>query len=121
VYSSDQYSIETKKSDPQEIIIDEIVAQTLCLFVTIPVTFSLILNNLTNTVTVYYDLVFLVAVTSNVVLFRIFDIIKPWPIKYFEKRISGGLGIMFDDILASIFTIVIYFAGLLTILDILSK
>lgn len=117
VYASEQYVTETGKSDPQEIIIDEIVAQILCIFTTIPITFALILNNLTNTITVYYDLVFLISITSNVVIFRFFDIIKPWPIKYFEKKISGGLGVMCDDILAAIFTIVIYFAILLTILD----
>jgi phosphatidylglycerophosphatase A len=117
VYASEQYIIETGKSDPQEIIIDEIVAQTLCLFVTIPITFALILNNLSDTITVYYDVVFVIAITSNVVIFRFFDIIKPWPIRYFEKKISGGIGVMFDDILAALFTIVIYFAILLTILD----
>lgn len=34
------------------------------------------------------------------VLFRIFDIIKPWPIKWADKQVHGGLGIMLDDILA---------------------
>lgn len=34
------------------------------------------------------------------VLFRIFDIFKPWPIRYLDKHVSGGVGIMLDDILA---------------------
>jgi len=34
------------------------------------------------------------------VLFRIFDILKPWPIKWADKQVHGGLGIMLDDILA---------------------
>jgi len=33
-------------------------------------------------------------------LFRLFDIVKPWPIKWFDKKVDGGIGIMFDDILA---------------------
>jgi len=33
-------------------------------------------------------------------LFRIFDIVKPWPISYIDKNMHGGLGIMFDDIIA---------------------
>lgn len=37
------------------------------------------------------------------VLFRLFDILKPWPIGYLDKRVEGGLGIMLDDVLAGIF------------------
>lgn len=37
------------------------------------------------------------------VLFRFFDIIKPWPIKAIDKHVQGGFGIMLDDILAGIF------------------
>lgn len=37
------------------------------------------------------------------VLFRIFDIFKPWPIGWIDKRVQGGLGIMLDDVLAGIF------------------
>jgi phosphatidylglycerophosphatase A len=41
------------------------------------------------------------------VLFRIFDIVKPWPISIADKRISGGFGIMLDDVIAGIFSLVI--------------
>ncbi|WP_394752473.1 phosphatidylglycerophosphatase A [Crenothrix sp.] len=37
------------------------------------------------------------------VLFRIFDIIKPWPIKWVDQKVHGGFGIMLDDVLAGIF------------------
>ena len=37
------------------------------------------------------------------VLFRFFDIIKPWPINWLDKKIPGGLGIMVDDLLAGLF------------------
>lgn len=33
-------------------------------------------------------------------LFRVFDILKPWPISFFDKNIHGGLGIMLDDLVA---------------------
>lgn len=46
-------------------------------------------------------------VLAGFVLFRLFDIIKPWPIAWVDKHIHGGLGIMLDDILAAIFTAVI--------------
>jgi phosphatidylglycerophosphatase A len=36
-------------------------------------------------------------------LFRLFDILKPWPIGWLDKRVGGGLGIMLDDILAGLF------------------
>lgn len=38
------------------------------------------------------------------ILFRVFDIFKPWPISWLDKRVSGGLGIMIDDIVAGLFT-----------------
>lgn len=36
-------------------------------------------------------------------LFRLFDIWKPWPIKWLDKSVSGGFGIMIDDVLAGIY------------------
>jgi phosphatidylglycerophosphatase A len=36
------------------------------------------------------------------ILFRLFDITKPWPISYLDRRVKGGLGIMLDDIAAGI-------------------
>lgn len=41
------------------------------------------------------------------VLFRFFDIIKPWPIKWVDKKVGGGIGIMFDDVLAGIFAFLV--------------
>ena len=41
------------------------------------------------------------------VLFRLFDIIKPWPIRQVEKRYGGGLGIMLDDIVAAAYAIIL--------------
>ncbi|MGB0894557.1 MAG: phosphatidylglycerophosphatase A [Parashewanella sp.] len=39
-------------------------------------------------------------------LFRFFDIVKPWPIKWLDQKVSGGFGIMIDDVLAGIFAFV---------------
>jgi len=36
------------------------------------------------------------------ILFRIFDIFKPWPISFIDKNVHGGLGIMLDDIIAGL-------------------
>ena len=40
-------------------------------------------------------------------LFRLFDIWKPWPIGWLDKRVSGGFGIMVDDLIAGVFAMVI--------------
>ena len=40
-------------------------------------------------------------------LFRFFDIIKPWPIRQIDKKVSGGFGIMVDDVVAGVFTMLI--------------
>ena len=45
------------------------------------------------------------------VLFRFFDIFKPWPIRQFDKKVSGGFGIMIDDVVAGLYTLVLL-AGL---------
>lgn len=38
-------------------------------------------------------------------LFRLFDIIKPPPIRYYDNTLRGGFGVMFDDLLAAFFTL----------------
>ncbi|MDD5578729.1 MAG: phosphatidylglycerophosphatase A [Methylobacter sp.] len=42
-------------------------------------------------------------------LFRVFDILKPWPIKWVDQYVGGGLGIMLDDVLAGIFAGILLF------------
>ncbi|QYJ79727.1 phosphatidylglycerophosphatase A family protein [Shewanella acanthi] len=39
-------------------------------------------------------------------LFRLFDIIKPWPIRWLDAKVEGGFGIMIDDVLAGIFAFI---------------
>ncbi len=69
-----------KKSDPKEIVIDEFIGQSIVL-IFLPLT----LQN--------YILGF--------VFFRIFDIYKPMPINYFEKKYPNAIGIILDDIIAA--------------------
>ena len=40
-------------------------------------------------------------------LFRLFDIWKPWPIKLLDEKVESGLGIMIDDVLAGIYALVL--------------
>ena len=44
-------------------------------------------------------------VLAGFVLFRLFDVLKPWPISWFDRRIHGGLGIMLDDLIAGLFAL----------------
>jgi phosphatidylglycerophosphatase A len=50
------------------------------------------------------------------VLFRFFDILKPWPIRELDRRVSGGLGVILDDLLAGVMAWVVLkaAAGLLS-------
>lgn len=41
---------------------------------------------------------------AGFLIFRFFDIVKPWPISWLDRRVHGGLGIMVDDLLAGAFT-----------------
>ena len=79
--------------DPQEIVIDEVVGQMLPLLA-VPI----------------YETLYLVPkeyyCVAAFVLFRIFDIWKPFPINYIDNNTKGALGIMLDDILAGIYTII---------------
>ena len=76
-----------KKSDPQEIVIDEFIGQSLVLITVHPDMWQL------------YILGF--------VLFRFFDIVKPFPINLIDRRFQNSFGIIFDDIIAAIFSIII--------------
>nr|WP_321240098.1 phosphatidylglycerophosphatase A [uncultured Tolumonas sp.] len=44
---------------------------------------------------------------AGFLIFRFFDIIKPWPIRWLDRYVKGGLGIMVDDVLAGIFGLVV--------------
>jgi phosphatidylglycerophosphatase A len=50
-------------------------------------------------------------IVAGFVLFRFFDILKPWPIRWCDHRVAGGFGIMLDDLLAGVLS-----AGLLQLL-----
>ena len=45
-------------------------------------------------------------------LFRLFDVWKPWPIRWLDRRVKGGLGVMVDDVLAGVFAAIVLAAGL---------
>ncbi len=46
-------------------------------------------------------------ITAGFLLFRLFDIWKPFPIRQFDARLKGGFGVMFDDLLAAIYALAV--------------
>ena len=43
--------------------------------------------------------------------FRFFDVVKPPPIRYFDRTVKGGFGVMFDDLLAAFYTLLVIAAA----------
>lgn len=86
---ADAYAKAINKKDPGEIVIDETAGQSLAL-----------LFAGTN----------LYLFALGFVLFRLFDITKPFPVSWADTKVPGGLGIMLDDILAGIIGAVILYA-----------
>ncbi len=75
-------------SDPQVIVVDEVAGQLLVLAVA-PATFW------------YY--------LAGLALFRFFDVRKPWPVRWADRSLKGGLGVMLDDMLAGVYGVVLLF------------
>jgi phosphatidylglycerophosphatase A len=52
------------------------------------------------------------AIVLGFLLFRLFDVWKPWPISWLDRRVKGGMGVMVDDVVAGAFTAVVLALGL---------
>lgn len=90
LWSSREYMNETGKTDPGEVVVDEVVGQWLvCL---------LIIDN--NHIGQYI---------LALLAFRIFDIMKPWPVSHFDKR-HDAYGVMMDDVAAGILGAAVLYA-----------
>ena len=88
--------------DPSEIVVDELIGQ----WFTYSVWFAF-LYAMAGTAEAARELLDDVAATPlflalGFVLFRLFDILNPWPISWADRRVKGGFGVMFDDVLAAI-------------------
>ncbi|MCW8853623.1 MAG: phosphatidylglycerophosphatase A [Gammaproteobacteria bacterium] len=86
IYLCQKTTDELKVHDHSGIVFDEIVG-FLITMIALPVTWQWII--------------------AGFILFRLFDILKPWPISWLDKKVHGGLGIMLDDVLAGVFALVI--------------
>jgi phosphatidylglycerophosphatase A len=94
-WASNQYLRYTRREDdPSEIVVDEVAGQWLLLSF-MPFTWH--------------------SYAVGFILFRAFDIIKPWPVCVADREIKGGFGVMFDDILAAIYPPLVYLLGFLAL------
>jgi phosphatidylglycerophosphatase A len=79
-WAAARYIAVARREDPGPVVIDEVAAQMLVL---LPATRDVL------------------AYGAGFALFRLFDIVKPWPVSWADRAIKGGFGAMFDDLLAA--------------------
>lgn len=51
------------------------------------------------------------ALVAACVLFRLFDIWKPWPVSWADRQVGGGLGVLLDDVLAGVLALAVLHGG----------
>ena len=87
---------ENQNKDPKEVIIDEFIGQSIpiCLY-------EIAHNGLkeTSEVLTFYFIMF--------ILFRIFDIAKPYPANYYDKNFKNSFGVMMDDVCAGLYVVAV--------------
>ncbi len=54
-------------------------------------------------------------VAAGFVLFRVFDIAKPWPVSWADQRVGGGFGIMLDDVFAGILAAIVLWVAIVAV------
>ena len=86
VIASNTYQKLTGEKDSSVIVIDEVVGQLIAMM--------FVMDNI-------------VLVFISFIIFRIFDILKPWPASYADKKMSDGFGVMLDDVFAGIYAAIL--------------
>ena len=82
--------------DPKEVVIDEFIGQS------IPICLYEVAHNMpkeTDQILKYYFIIF--------ILFRIFDITKPFPVSYYDKNFKNSFGVIMDDVCAGLYVVAI--------------
>ena len=97
IFILDELKNSFSEIDAKEIVIDEFVGQSIPLLSI----YNLgLFNNINN---------FILYALSVFFLFRLFDIFKPYPINIIDKKIKNGFGVMLDDVLAGIYSVIVFF------------
>ncbi len=87
-----------KNKDPRQIVIDEVLGQSMPLILVLYLSQN---NQLSLKIEIYYILSFF--------FFRFFDILKPFPVSYFDKNFKNYFGIIMDDIMAGLYSMILIY------------
>jgi len=96
LYAVNIFIKDLDNKDPKEVVIDEFIGQS------IPICLYEIAHEgpkETSQVLTFYFLMF--------ILFRIFDIIKPYPVSYYDKNFKNSFGVIMDDVCAGLYVVAI--------------
>ena len=93
-YAVSNYIENNKNKDPSEIIIDEFLGQSIPIYL---YEISHITTKNASNAIIYYFLFF--------ILFRYFDIMKPFPVNFFDKNFKNSFGVIMDDICAGFYVV----------------
>ena len=94
LYTVNNYIKNLDDKDPKEIVIDEFIGQS------IPICLYEVAHNTTreaNEILTFYFIMF--------ILFRIFDIAKPYPVSYYDKNFKNSFGVIMDDVCAGLYVV----------------
>ena len=89
---------EFKNKDPRQIVIDEVLGQSMPLILLLYLSQN---NQISVAIEIYYVLSF--------IFFRFFDILKPFPVSYFDKNHKNYFGIIMDDIMAGLYSVILIY------------
>ncbi len=89
---------EFENKDPRQIVIDEVLGQSMPLILLLYLSQN---DQLSLKIEIYYVLSFL--------FFRFFDILKPFPVNYFDKNYKNFFGIIMDDIMAGAYSMILIY------------
>ena len=96
LYAVNIFIKDLENKDPKEVVIDEFIGQS------IPLCLYEVAHNVpkeTAEILKFYFIMF--------ILFRIFDITKPFPVSYYEKNFKNSLGVIMDDVCAGLYVVLI--------------
>ena len=97
-YAVKDSETEFQNKDPRQIVIDEVLGQSMPLILLLYLSQT---NQINVSIEIYYILSF--------IFFRFFDILKPFPVSYFDKYHKNYFGIIMDDIMAGLYTMILIY------------
>jgi len=96
LYAVNIFIKDLDNKDPKEVVIDEFIGQS------IPICLYEIAHEGTNEVSQVLTFYFIMFV-----LFRIFDIAKPYPVSYYDKNFKNSFGVIMDDVVAGLYVVAV--------------